>query len=745
MGILFLIYAQYRFDAIFLYFSYGKHKHIMITNLPKILLVDDIEVNLILLETALRKEQASLHKATSGHEALRITENTEFALIILDVSMPVMNGFELAELIRKQQLNTLTPIIFISAIHFDEFSVSQGYRSGAVDYISKPYHHEVLLSKVRVFLQLFNQKQELLLQSQHLQESNNRFQEIQEILRLRLQLQKAVSLASARFSGNFDLISSIHFMLRDIASVCGSSLAVFIPSNKLKPIFYDENQLDSLNPEKQSLTNFPVSIKTLNDSKLKLSKEFNKHQEAVILLSSDGFNGPWHLPYKIDKGEVFSIEAEKENTQTISINVTSGEKHYGYIILLESTSVLSWEASELKALSVFGTITGNALERDETRKHLVASELRYRSYIENAPEGIVITSSKGIIYEYNKAFGLMFPDFIKQEGALNILSILNQYELASPNTKVQNLLNGKFSKCEFVVSSNGKTLLVKTESVKLSADQYLIFCTDITKERELEKHIIQTERMVAIGEMATGIAHEINQPLNTISFGIDNLFQALARGTADANYIKEKNTKIFESIHRMRNIIDHVRNFARGNDDMILTSFNVAEPLDNTLSLFTEQLKNNGIEVIKHLDESTKDAFIHGNTYKIEQVLLNLLSNARDTMLEKMNIVQNYNPVITIKGVITDSKFHLSVTDNGMGIESNQLDHITKPFVTSKAPGKGTGLGLAISQKILNEHNGSIHIQSKKGEGTTVTVKIPVINGTTIKEMPSSKQTTKHE
>ena len=210
MGILFLIYAQYRFDAIFLYFSYGKHKHIMITNLPKILLVDDIEVNLILLETALRKEQASLHKATSGHEALRITENTEFALIILDVSMPVMNGFELAELIRKQQLNTLTPIIFISAIHFDEFSVSQGYRSGAVDYISKPYHHEVLLSKVRVFLQLFNQKQELLLQSQHLQESNNRFQEIQEILRLRLQLQKAVSLASARFSGNFDLISSIH-------------------------------------------------------------------------------------------------------------------------------------------------------------------------------------------------------------------------------------------------------------------------------------------------------------------------------------------------------------------------------------------------------------------------------------------------------------------------------------------------------------------------------------------------------
>lgn len=719
----------------------------MITNLPKILLVDDIEVNLILLETALRKEQASLHKASSGHEALRITENTEFALIILDVSMPVMNGFELAELIRKQQLNTLTPIIFISAIHFDEFSVSQGYRSGAVDYISKPYHHEVLLSKVRVFLQLYNQKQELFLQSQNLQESNNRLQEIQEILNLRLQLQKAVSLASARFSGNFDLINSIHFMLRDIASVCASSLAVFIPSIRLRPIFYDENQLDSLNPEKQSQTNFPISFKNLNDAKFKLAHEFDKHQEAVILLSFKGINGPWHLPYKIEKREVLHSETDKEDNQTIAINVTSGETHYGYIILLESSILLSWEASELKALSVFGTITGNALERDETRQHLVESELRYRSYIENAPEGIVITSSKGIILEYNKAFGLMFPDFIKQKETLNIHDVLNLYELTGHNPEIHNLLNGELSKCEFVVKTSGRTLLVKTESVKLSEGEYLIFCTDITKERELEKHIIQTERMVAIGEMATGIAHEINQPLNTISFGIDNLFQALTSGKADANYIKEKNNKIFDGIHRMRNIIDHVRNFARGNDDMILASFLVVEPVDNTLSLFTEQLKNNGISVIKNMDESTSNAYIHGNTYKIEQVLLNLLSNARDTILDKMSLAKDdeYNPLITIKGVVVKSQLHLSVTDNGLGIDSNQLEYVTKPFVTGKAPGKGTGLGLAISEKILNEHSGSLHIQSKEGEGTTVTIKIPVKNGTTINEIPRSKQTTKHE
>ncbi len=678
----------------------------MIPSLPNILIVDDIEVNLILLETALRKEHAKIFKATSGHEALEITEKTEFALIILDVSMPVMNGFELAEYIRKQPLNTLTPIIFISAILFDEFSVSQGYRSGAVDYISKPYHHEILLSKVRVFLQLYNQKQELQHQSIVLQESNNRYKAVQETLKLRLQLQKAVSLASARFSGNFELNNSIHFMLRDIANVCGSSSAIFLPSDKSEPVSYIDG-----NNSTSTTTKTPAGLIT------RLNKAFTQYHD-VILFSNNGTTGPWYLPYKHDDA--------KEKPVTVAVNVASGEKQYGHLIIHNCTAISSWEASELNAISIFGTITGNALERHDTRLELIESEMRYRSYIENAPEGIVITSNTGVIIEFNSAFDKMFQEYITHDD-VNILNILNNQVVTGHTPAKLNLLNGKFSIAEFIVSTNGSNMLVKAQSVKLPAKQYLIFCTNITNERDMEKHIIQSERMVAIGEMATGIAHEINQPLNTISFGIDNLFEALSSNKADANYVKEKSHKIFDSIHRMRNIIDHVRNFARGNDDVILSSFAVTEPVENALSLFTEQLRNHGIEIIKNINPNTANATVYGNTYKIEQVLLNIFSNARDTMEEKKAPLGNtYQPKLSINAMIEKERLVLTVSDNGMGMTSSQLKDITKPFVTGKAPGKGNGLGLAISQKIITEHNGTLSFSSIPNEGTTVKIEIPV-------------------
>lgn len=680
----------------------------MITTLPNILIVDDIEVNLILLETALRKEQAKIFKATGGIEALGLTDKHEFALIILDVSMPGMNGFELAAHIRKQQLNSTTPIIFISAILFDEFSVSQGYRSGAVDYLSKPYHHEILVSKVRVFLQLYNQKKELEHQKTILEESNERYKTVQETLKVRLQLQKAVSLASARFSGNFELNNSIQFMLRDIANVCCSTAACFLSAESNSVLCYNEDDNNTTDNHK-----IPTGLKSI------LTKVFSNYNEAPILISFDGLTGPWILPYK--------KEFTEDTLATIAINVTSGEKHFGFIIIHDSAAIALWKASELNALSVFGTITGNALERNKTRLDLVESELRYRSYIENAPEGIVVVDNKGTIVEYNKAFSEMFSDIPEYSSLKNINKLFSNPAVSGYPVTSDKLLNGKQTKCEFIVTGGNQQKLIKTETVKLPGKQFLIFCTDVTLEREFEKHLVQTERMVAIGEMSTGIAHEINQPLNTISFSVDNLLQAVYSDSANPDYIKEKSKKIFDSIHRMRNIIDHVRNFARGNDDIILSDFPAIEPVENALSLYTEQLKTQGIKVVKDYSGDVEQAKLHGNTYKIEQVLLNIFSNARDAMNDKKNISpETYEPKIMLKASLERNNLILTVSDNGTGMTQEQLKNITKPFVTGKAPGKGTGLGLAISQKIVSEHNGKLSFNSIYSEGTTVKLELPL-------------------
>lgn len=129
--------------------------------IPSILIVDDIKENLQTLEMNMRSLNARIFAAKNGMDALELTKSRDFALMIIDVQMPEMNGFELAEMIRNGRRNRLTPIIFLTAVFYDQNSIYQGYRAGGVDYITKPFNREILLSKARIFLELDQKKQEL--------------------------------------------------------------------------------------------------------------------------------------------------------------------------------------------------------------------------------------------------------------------------------------------------------------------------------------------------------------------------------------------------------------------------------------------------------------------------------------------------------------------------------------------------------------------------------------------------------
>jgi PAS domain S-box-containing protein len=138
---------------------------------PRILIVDDIKENLITLEMNMRSLEAIIMATKRGSEALELVKKHDFALMIIDVQMPEMSGFDLAELIRNGRRNRLTPIIFLTAVYYDQNSIFQGYRSGAVDYITKPFNREILLSKARIFLELDQKNHEL-------RESKQQFQNI---------------------------------------------------------------------------------------------------------------------------------------------------------------------------------------------------------------------------------------------------------------------------------------------------------------------------------------------------------------------------------------------------------------------------------------------------------------------------------------------------------------------------------------------------------------------------------------
>ncbi len=139
---------------------------------PKILMVDDRPENLLVLERLLRDFPVDLYKASSGNEALRLTLHHDFALALLDIQMPEMDGYELAELLRQEEKTAKMPFIFISAIYTEHINIFHGYEKGAFSYIVKPFEPEVLLSKVKLFINMHQDAQKLQRRSEELEQAN---------------------------------------------------------------------------------------------------------------------------------------------------------------------------------------------------------------------------------------------------------------------------------------------------------------------------------------------------------------------------------------------------------------------------------------------------------------------------------------------------------------------------------------------------------------------------------------------
>ncbi len=264
---------------------------------------------------------------------------------------------------------------------------------------------------------------------------------------------------------------------------------------------------------------------------------------------------------------------------------------------------------------------------------------------------------------------------------------------------------------------------------------------DITDRKRLEAEVeqqrvraLQVDRLRALGEMAAGVAHELNQPLNGI--------RAFAEGALLGPQIgwslsPDETVQTFEDIvvqvDRISGIVDHMRAFARGETDSDPVAFDLAEPLSGALKLMGTQLRVHGITLRDELAANLPRCWGWAN--ELEQVLLNLLSNARDALEEQRlrlrraaidGTAAEWSPQITIGAVADGAVVRLSVSDNGGGMPPTVASRIFEPFFTTKDVGKGTGIGLAIVRSIIERHRGTIEVANRAGDGVTFTISLPV-------------------
>lgn len=250
----------------------------------------------------------------------------------------------------------------------------------------------------------------------------------------------------------------------------------------------------------------------------------------------------------------------------------------------------------------------------------------------------------------------------------------------------------------------------------------IIYMKDITKKRHYEVQILQSGKLAAIGELAAGVAHELNNPLTAI-LGNSQLLLRKAREQEDTYPLLED---IYECGRRCKNIIQNLLTFSR-QDEYLFEKFSVNEAVETVLSLIGYQFRQQQISLSLQLDESLP--LVEGNSQQIEQVIINLLINARDALFECENEAKR----ITISTSFDDQFVCLAIEDNGIGIPEELHHEIFHPFFTTKQVTRGTGLGLSVSHGIIESHQGKIELESEVGKGSTFTVKLPIVKEDSIR------------
>ncbi len=252
-------------------------------------------------------------------------------------------------------------------------------------------------------------------------------------------------------------------------------------------------------------------------------------------------------------------------------------------------------------------------------------------------------------------------------------------------------------------------------------------------ERQLEEQrarAILSDRLRSLGEMATGMAHELNQPLLGVRGLAEHILIGFDRGWNISNdTIREKIQLIIKQTDRMTHVIEHARKFARGADDSNLIPVKVNEVIQSSMQLIEAQLRFRGL--ILHCEFAEGLPPVLANPFSLEEVILNLINNSRDAVMERIKNGTKDSPQIIVRTLKEtkgqDCLVKIEVIDYGVGFPKELATKIFDPFFTTKGPDKGTGLGLSISKSIVEEFCGTLDIQSTLGLGTTVTIILPAM------------------
>jgi len=380
-------------------------------------------------------------------------------------------------------------------------------------------------------------------------------------------------------------------------------------------------------------------------------------------------------------------------------------------------------------------ITGAFLditERKLAERALHESEEKYRSLFDSGPNPIFVLDQETQVildanpmaeetYGYSKEelIGRSFADLGSVE---EVMEGLAKYDRADwpkacyVGSKVQHH------------QKNKKPFYVRVTACPIryqDTEAIIVATTDITEMLEKEAQLLQADKMAMLGEMSAGMAHELNQPLNAIKMGNEYLKMMLEQEkSVPERDVWEVSRQVSEQVDRASEIINRLGEFGRM-PDFAREKVHVNKPIQLVVDMVKQQFNLQDIRLEVYLQEDLPHIWAHNNS--IEQVILNLVTNARDAINEKKKVsFDTGEDVIAIRSYLEKEWVVVSVSDTGEGIPESNKSRIFEPFFTTKEVGKGMGLGLSITYGIVKDYGGEIELHSDEITGTTFKLTFPV-------------------
>lgn len=390
--------------------------------------------------------------------------------------------------------------------------------------------------------------------------------------------------------------------------------------------------------------------------------------------------------------------------------------------LVRTSAVRDENGEVVAAMEISHDIT----ERRHLEVELEQSEAKYHAIFSNIPNPVFVLDKQGFtIMDCNRSVGVVYGYTVEELLNTSFLRLFAEQAAQGWEDRLataRELLQVRH------VHKSGRTLYVNiriSPSAYGDKQVYLVTANDITQRLETEQQLVQAGKLTTLGEMASGVAHELNQPLSVIKTVSSFFMRKIERKQPIApDTLMTMLAKADANVDRATRIIHHMRQFAR-KSEMAMQKVRINDVLRSAFDIFSQQLKAHGIAVHWDLDDHLPP--IQADPQRLEQVFINLLLNARDAIEEKWQQAgqAGRDDHIAISSAYRTHRVVCRICDTGMGIAPQIRDRIFEPFFTTKEVGKGTGLGLSISYGIVQECRGTLRYRPDQRPGACFELSFP--------------------